>query len=86
MFGCNAQHHIWQKANRAYQNKHIIPTFKNSDGGLIWTFFYSYRIRKPYRHQVNHEILCIAKYSGVKFEAIYPTAKAWPKLGHTTVR
>lgn len=32
----------------------------------------------------HHELVCIAKYSRVKHEAICPTAKAWLKLGHAT--
>ena len=74
---------FWRKPNAAYQHKHLIPTVKHGDGGMmIWGSFCSHRTWTPCSQWVHHELLYIPKYSRVKCEAICLTAKAWLKLGH----
>ncbi len=85
MFGHNAQRHIWWKPKEHNQNKHLIPKVKHAGGGvMILGLFCSHRTWGPHSHWVDCELLCIPKYSRVKFEAIHLTAKAWPKLGDST--
>lgn len=38
----------------------------------------------PVLHGVDHDLLCMHKYYGVKCEDIDPTAKAWLRVGHVT--
>ncbi len=54
-------------------------------GGLmILGLFCSHTTWAPHSHRVEHELLCIPKYSRVKCEAIHPTAKVGPTLGDAT--
>lgn len=48
--------------------------------------FSSHRTWTPCSHWVSHELLCIPKYSRVKYEAITLTAKALPKMAHVTAQ
>jgi len=46
---------------------------------MILGLFYRHGPWASHSHCVDHELLCIPKYSRVKFETIHPRAKAWPK-------
>ncbi len=64
---------------------HSIPKVTHAGGGLmIWGLFISHRTWEPHSHWVDHEVLCIPKYSRVKCEDMCPTAKVGLKLGHAT--
>ncbi len=73
------------ESQKTYQHKHLIPKLKHAGEGLMSLgFFCSHRTWVPHSHWVDHEPLCIPKYSRLKCEAIRMTAIAWPKLGHAT--
>lgn len=64
----------------------------NTSNELCWWWgddiglFSSHRTWTPCSHWVSHELLCIPKYSRVKYEAITLTAQAWPKMAHVTAQ
>lgn len=71
-----------RKPNKAYQCKYLKPAVKHSSERIrIWACF---TVTGPGHIVVDRELLCIEKYSRVKYEAICLSAKAWPKVDHAT--
>lgn len=59
----------------AYQHKHLIPTVKHSGGGGCKVNSVTLQpLSRPW-------VLCIPKYSRVKYESMCLTANAWLKIG-----
>lgn len=62
------------------QHKDFKPTVKL----VVEGWWFRFDLQPPCHKWVTYELLCMTKCSLVKCEAVCPSAKAWPKLGHTT--
>ena len=78
LFGLNAQCHVWQKANTAFQEKYFIPAVKY-DIGAVMVWFCSHRISQSLSWPWTP---LYPEYSRGKYEAICVTAKTWSELDH----